>query len=242
MTVIFQIPDEILVYILEFLPTNADMISVTSTCRIFKNIGREFGYCKTILFGGNSNYLNMSNYYHPRNWFLTTLTIEKLDNPMAWIPMKWPKEMLFNCCALGSKLIDPPVSNTELLVIQDLNRNSNKDVIKINWCKLPKLRILDIYSNDIDFTGLDLCKDLEIIRIDVKNYARNLPDFVQDFQFLKTLAVSCSSKSSLHFVSTKLRRCFVPKTKEFTATSQFVPIRHLHINSEQPNLQCLDIY
>ena len=171
------LPDELILHIWGFVKTNKDMVSLVSTYRRFRNLGKKFGYIKSLRLGMHTNFMNFIELCYRRNDFLQRLTIENINEPMPWIPVVWPKEMIFNRCFMGSKLVDPPPSPTETLIVRDLNRHKHHHTLKINWCKLEKLRVLDIYALDIDFTGLDKCKELEIIHIDL--YKRPiLPSFL----------------------------------------------------------------
>lgn len=234
-----NIPDELILYIWEFVETNKDMVSLVSTCIRFQNLGKKFGYIKSITFGMHTDFMNFIELYYKRNYFLQRLTMENMINPMHWIPAAWPKEMIFNRCCMGNGLIDPPPSPTEILIIRDLHRTTHSNVIKINWNKLKKLRVLDIYAPDMDFAGLDICKELQVVRIDLNNRRRLLPAFISHMPELQTIAVTCQADKAMHFVSDKLRICFIPKRHEFTSESRLVPKRHLEVNSEYLNIQCL---
>jgi hypothetical protein len=235
------LPDELILHIWGFVETNKDMVALVSTYRRFRNLGKKFGYIKSIKFGMHTNFMNFIELYRGRNDFLQRLTMENINKPMPWIPTAWPKEMIFNRCFMGSKLADPPPSPTETLIVRDLFRHKHRHTLRINWCKLKKLRVLDIYVPDVDFTGLDECKELEVIRIDLDNKRRLLPSFLSHMPKLHTIAVTCQADKAMHFVSDKLTICFVPKQQDFTSKSQIVPKRHLKVDSGYFNIQCLNI-
>lgn len=232
------LPDELILHIWEFVETNKDMVALVSTCRSFRNLGNIFGYVKSITFG----YMDFEKFWqfkHRRNDFIYRMIMDNISYCSS--QFTWPKEMIFNRCCIGSILIDPNPSPTETLIVRDLCQCDSRKVLTINWSKLPKLRVLDIYHWDIDFTGLDACKELEIIRIDLRNNNRLLPEFIAHMPKLHTIAVSCIADKAMHFVSDKLKICFVPKHQNFTSNSQFVPKRHLEVDSGYYNIQCLDI-
>lgn len=235
------LPEETILHIWEYVQTNKDIIALISTSRRFQKMGKTFGYIKSITVGMNMDFMNFIELYHKHNKFLQRLTIENMSNPTYLIPTSWPKEVIFNRCFMGNSLIDPPQSLTEILIIQDFNRTRNSpNILKINWNKLNKLRILDIYTTDIDFTGLDACKNLEIIRIDLDK-KRLFPSFFAHMPKLHTIAVNCQSDTELHFVSNKLTNCFIPKKRKFTSESIIVPKKHLEIDFEYFNIQSLTI-
>jgi hypothetical protein len=81
----------------------------------------------------------------------------------------WPKIIHLNFCTI-SEIIDPSyVTNTEELSIKQhefVNRNIS---LKINWNKFPHLKKLKIIAFDIDLTGIDSCKNLKHVDIQIFN-------------------------------------------------------------------------
>lgn len=234
------LPEDLILHIMQNpCLKNKDMIAFIRISKNFLKLGKKVGYIKSIIFGMHTDYMNFVQLYNRRNFFLRCLTMENMDNPALWIPKKWPKEIFFNRCHMGNKLIDPPASPTETLVIRDLERHHNYNTIKINWSKIPNLKIIDIYAADLDFTGLECCKKLEVIRIDLTNSSRKLPLFVANLQNLSIIAVSCKTTEAMNFLSKKLKICFVPKIKKFSSSSNIVPEKHLSVTSEYINLQSI---
>ena len=258
-----NLPDEIIINIWEFISGNNDMISIINTNKRFQDFGKKFGYIKSIKINSNTDFRSFIIFYQKRNDFLINITMENIKN--SWIPSVWKKEMVFENCQLHYKIIDPIQAPTEILVIRDYQRLENlrskririitdnffsenfrdfryvTNRLKINWSKLKKLRILDIYASDIDLTGLDECKDLEVIRIDVL-VPSILPEFIAKFPKLHTIAVNnLKAEVPLHFISDKLKYCFVPKMYNFTSQSSIVPTIHLQTGYDFINIQCLQI-
>lgn len=232
------LPEELVLFIWEFFNTNKEMISLIRTCKRFKKLGNKFGYIKFIRFGMHTDYMNLVHLHHNRNDFLNNLTMEGLDNPIQWTTPKWPREMIFDRCSMGGRLIDPQVSETEVLVIRNFVHSNNS--LKINWSKLPKLRVLDIRVPDMEFDGIESCQNLEIIRIDIDKY-KELPDFFATFPKLIKIGVSCHVNHALHFVSKDLKICFINKKTDFTSASEVIPQRHLQRDFSNMNLQCMSI-
>ena len=102
-----------------------------------------------------------------------------------------------------------------------------------------KSKILDIYAPDINFEGLELCKNLEIVRIDLDRI-RFLPIFFTQLENLQVIATSCISFQPMHFLSKKLKICMVSKTYIFSSESELIPKSHLNLNTPM-NIQCLNI-
>jgi len=213
------------------------MISLIGTCKYFKKLGNEFGYLKYINVKGYKNFVKFIKFYFTPNDFLESVSIKDINNPISWmIERPWPKEMIFTNCFIENNIDEIPESPTEKLIIRNC---TNRSTIHIDWKKFPKLKILDIQVNDIDFVGLEKCKELEIIRIDL-GIDKYLPNFFADFQNLKVIASTCFAIDPLHFVSKKLKVCLMNKKYPFTSNSELVPKAHLGLNYTM-NIQCLEI-
>jgi len=218
--------------------------SLVLVCKEFRDIGFKFGWIRSIKFSQGENLINFSRFYFQHGKFLKRIRISGVVEPHMSLlnsALPWPKEIEFERCYMGSdNYINIPESPTERLVIRDLHRRSTGGTaFRMNWASLPKLKVLDIYSPDIDFTGLELCKNLEVVRIDLDRI-RFLPSFFADFPQLEVIATTCVSVERLHFLSKKLRICMIPKKFPFTSDSLLVPRTHLGFDTGI-NIQCLDI-
>ena len=218
--------------------------SLVLSCKEFRNIGFKFGWLRAIHFKRNNNLLDFVEFYCRPNIFLERIKISDVNDPHMSVLNcidPWPKEIEFERCCIGSKNhINSSVSPTERLVIRDLNRHRTGGIaVRVNWASLPNLKILDIYAPDINFEGLEMCKNLEVVRIDLDRI-RFLPVFFADFSNLQVIATTCISYESMHFLSKKLKICMVPKKHVFSSDSLLVPKSHLSLNTPM-NIQCLDI-
>ena len=232
--------DDLILHILKFVSSNKNMISLIGTCKYFKKLGNEFGYLKYINVKGYKNFITFIKFYFASDNFLESVSIKDIDNPIRWmIERPWPKEMIFTNCLIGNDLVDIPESPTEKLIIRDLYSAKNRSTIHIDWQKFPKLKILDIKVNDINFAGLEKCKELEVVRIDLE-VDKYLPNFFAGFNNLKLIASTCFANDSLHFVSKKLKVCLMNKKYPFTSNSELVPKAHLGLNYTM-NIQSLEI-
>lgn len=173
---ILNLDDEIIMYICKFLDNNFDSINMIKTCKYLNNLGNKYGYIKNIRLSFDSNYLNFINLYCDHMNSIQKITIENMNEPFLWLPSQvWPKIMIFERCCMGPKLINPEYSDTEELYIKDLSRYCNKNsIVKINWDKLPELRILDVYVPDLDYSGIEKCEKLEIIKININIYKKEI--------------------------------------------------------------------
>jgi hypothetical protein len=227
---LYNIPEELLSLIIEKLDTNEDSVSLISSCKKFHNISKEIEYIKSLVLDYNTDYIRFIKLYNKSTKSLKKLYVYKIGNPLDWIPRnKWPSILIFNMCFMGNKYIDPVISDTETLRIYDPDSRDNKtkNKLRINWKKLPKLRIIDVNTNDIDFSGMETCKNLEIVHIYLENSFDRFPIFITELPKLKVLYTNCLATREGHFKSKQLTTCLFPKTENFTACSNKVPPRHL---------------
>ena len=222
------LPEDLILYIWIMIETNKDMVSLVSTCKRFRDIGKKRGYIKSIDFSWNSDYGNFFELWGRPKLFLHQIKISDFVDPITWIPTKhWAKTMIFERCCMGGKYIDPYGSKTETLVIKDILRCRNRYTLRIIWSKLPKLKVLDLYVYEVDLKGLETCQELEAIRINVNNN-RLFPEFLSKLPQLRFIALSSGfATEKVHFTSPDLKSCFVPKKQDFTAVSKIVSKRHL---------------
>ena len=216
--------------------------AIVLTCKEFRDIGFKFGWLQSIYFKRGDNLFNFIKFYSRPNIFLERIKFSAvIESNMSVLDLidPWPKELEFEGCYTGSNN-NIPVSPTERLVIRDLHRHRTGGVaVKVKWESLPNLKILDIYAPDINFEGLELCKNLEIVRIDLDRI-RILPLFFTQLEKLQIIATSCISFQPMHFLSKNLKICMVSKTYIFTSESVLVPNSDLSLNTPM-NIQCLDI-
>lgn len=238
---LFTICDDMFLQIASHLETNKDMHALSATCSRFWKLGLQYGYLREIEFGHGDDYREFVKQYTRNKKTLTTMKIKNIVDPIVWIPSSsWLKTMIFERCCMDNMVINPNMSETETLVIYDSHRGENTK-ISINWKKLPSLRVLDIYANNIEMKGLDACSNLEAIRIDLVRTTR-LPDFIAELPKLKFLATTCLATTKLHFISKTFSVCFVPKLKSvvFTANSDIIPASHLK-DYPSVNIQCYNL-
>ena len=218
--------------------------SLVLTCKEFRDIGFKFGWLESIHLSHNDNLNEFIKFYSRHNDFLQRIKISGIIEPhinVLTYNQPWPKEIEFERCSMGSDKHDNiPISPTERLVIRDLNRRrTGGSAVTINWKAFPNLKVLDIYAPDMDFEGLEMCKNLEVIRIDLDRI-RFLPIFFTNFSKLRVIATTCVSHEPMHFLSKKLKICMIPKKHVFTSDSTLVPKSHLGLDSPI-NIQCIDI-
>jgi len=252
----YRVPDELILRIMDndFLK-NKDMVNLIKSCKLFNKLGNTFGYLKTVRVNADTAHNDYIRFVLYRNIFLKNLIIDGIDEPTKCMPKKWPEEMIFNSCEMGTTYIDPDVSPTKVLAIRDSHRykhTSRKDPkrIHINWAKFPELKVLDVYCSDISFFEIGKhCKKLEAIRIDLLNrenhYENSLfLNSIAKLPNLRVIATNCKIYEPLHFVSTKLEVCWFAglNNTKFTSKSTIVPRSHLKGNSDYLNIQCLCMF
>ena len=234
--------EDLILKIWKMIKNDKSMCSLVLVCKEFRDIGFKFGWLHSIHFKHNDNLNEFIKFYSRPNIFLTRFKITGIIDPyltFLYYNKILPKELEFERCSINS-IDNIPVSPTERLVIRDLQRRrTGGPTITVDWSSLPDLKVLDIYAPDIDFKGMELCKNLEIIRIDLDRI-RLLPLFFSNFPNLQVIATTCVAMEPFHFLSKKLRICIVPKKHIFISDSLLVPKSHLEINYSM-NIQSLDI-
>lgn len=235
----YEIPEDIHKYIWNKIDNNVDTLSLMETCKYFYKNGTNWGYIKTILFDISSDVIKYINMYHKAVKSLKRLEIRNLHDPITWITYRrWPETVIFNNCNMSCKIIDPLPSITEKLIIRENRHIHNGKMLHINWCKFPKLRVLDIYTYNINLEGIEDCKDLEVICIDVSMMNIKIPTCFANFQNLTFLVTNMYSDIPLHFVSKKFKFCSMPKKTNFSSNSKIIPENHLKKNTLFCNTQC----
>jgi hypothetical protein len=235
-----NIPNDLILNICNFIDNKQSIYYLIRTSSHFEFLHEKsscFKYIKFNLYGENKNFINFIKFCCKNKDYIERLTIEGVD--YEWLScFSLPKELILKNCCIGNIRVDIPESCTETLIIEDLHRDKNKTLINIEWGKLLKLKVLDLKVYDINFTGIELCKNIEVIRIDL-GVDRHLPNFFADFQNLKLIATTCFAVDRLHFVSEHLKICLVNKKYTFTTNSKIVPESHLGLNFMM-NIQSLE--
>jgi hypothetical protein len=222
-----NLSDDLSIYMWRHIFTDNERILLVKTCKFFKKMKKKIGYLKYIEIKNMEIFIPFVKYFRHTKFFLEKLVICNIDNPILWLSdVPWPKEVVFNNCILYNKLYKIVKSYTETLEIIDFNRCKHNHLIQIDWEKLPHLKVLDIQVYDINLEGLEHCKQLELIRIDLE-LERYLPSFIPELVNLRGIATTCYANKHYHFVSNKLKVCIVPKKYIFTTNSVFVPTKHL---------------
>jgi hypothetical protein len=222
-----NLSDDLIIYMWRQIFTDNERILLVKTCKFFKKMKKKIGYLKHIEIKNMEIFIPFVKYFRHTKFFLEKLIICNVDNPILWLSdVPWPKQVVFNNCILYNKLYKIVKSYTETLEIIDFNRCKHNHLIQIDWGKLPHLKVLDIQVYDINLEGLEHCKQLELIRIDLE-LERYLPSFIPELVNLRGIATTCFANKQYHFVSNKLKVCIVPKKYIFTTNSVFVPIKHL---------------
>lgn len=235
-----ELPEDIFKYIWDTIDNNTDTLSLMQTCHYFYKNGKKWGYVKTLLFDMSSDVIKFINMYSKAIKSLKKLEIANIYDPISWITYRrWPRTVVFSNCNMGYRTIDPLPSITESLIIRE-NRHLQQDykMMRINWCKFPKLRVLDIYTYNVDLKGIENCKDLEVVRIDIEVKDKIIPKCFAEFRNLTFIATNMHSDVPLDFVSRKLKFCSVPKKQDFTSKSKIIPMNHLKKNTLYCNIQC----
>jgi len=107
-----------------------------------------------------------------------------------------------------SSIINPPLSlKTEKLHIY----NSKESKIRIEWTKFPNLKSLYIDCYDIELKGIEKCKKLETIFIQVKNMVINDLSNIGSLTNLRYFISNFKVQNITTFYSQYLTQCLVEK-------------------------------
>jgi|MDTG01.2.fsa_nt_gb hypothetical protein len=249
----FSLPDEMIIETWDWIFSNKDMKALRSSCKRFKALGDKHGYLRHLDISMSADYMNLMMIWGNKNLKgLRSLQVSGLNSPGPWIPFPWPARTLFNNCRMGASMISPQKSPTTDLRITD----SARGVLRIDWSKVPKLRVLELQVYDADLTNLEICQDLEHLCLYFMKGKTKLPGWIADLPNLITIKTNLVPETKMHFRSKKLQVCLAPKRKRikrngklsgpckcgwercvapynnssyehFTSNSIIVPLRHL---------------
>ena len=204
------LPDEMILEIWDWLFSNKDMVALRSCCTQFKILGDKHGYLRHLDLSMDADFMNLMVLWGKHNLKgLRSLCVSGFNSPGPWIPFPWPMHTLFSNCRMGSSMISPPLSPTTELRVTDYGVGT----LRMDWSKVPKLRLLELHAYDADLSGLVLCQGLEHLRLYLKTGKKGLPGWVANLPNLTTIQTNLVPETKMHFRSKRLRICLVPKRK-----------------------------
>ena len=228
-----ELCEDLIFVIREFIYSNQSMINLSTTSKYFKQFGDKYGIVKRLKYNNNTNYFSFLFMYE-KTKFLDSLEIEHVQSPFNYVsPNKaWPKAISFNSCILGAKRLSPPISRTESFTyISNFCTNPwITNILRMDWNKLPCLKTLVVRARRMDFEGLQNCKELQRIIIELDD-EQVLPEWIATLSELRELITNCKTSKNLHFVSEKLSICLLSTKHRLTTMSRKLPQRHLLDNS-----------
>jgi hypothetical protein len=228
-----EICEDLILVIREYIYSNQSMVNLSTTSKYFKRLGDKYGNVKRLRYNNNTNYLSFLIMYE-KTKLLDSLEIEHVQSPFNYVsPNKaWPKAISFNSCNLGAKRLSPPVSKTESFTyISNFCTNPwGTNILRMDWNKLPCLKTLVVRARRMDFEGLQNCKELQKIIIELDD-EQALPDWIATLPDLRELITNCKTSNNLHFVSEKLSVCLLSTKHRLTTMSRKLPQQHLLDNS-----------
>lgn len=194
-----------LIYIYMFFDIK-NKINLIKTCKYLKNLFYKIGYLKNINHSHDDDPCKFSINFMKHNRSLNSVYIYYLKNPQYWMPGSWPKKVIINSYITDK--IDPIISNTEELKIV------TKGILKINWKKFPKLKILYIDCDTINLDGIEYCEKLELVHLITNNI---IPNNIGNLKNLKYLLTNNSVYNYTHFKSLKLHTCVANNNLEHSS-------------------------
>lgn len=161
-----NLPDELIVCILKFLPSNKDTYSLIRTNQQFYQVGKRYGFLKHIRCKVQKTTSKKSKEYDDTpTWnvlpklhkhTLCTLTLNGLPRDLSSIC--WVKNMCFKDCGypdIFSSLSSPVC--TEYLYVYSMIFILNGKTFNINWNCFPKLKkvVMNVHKlGNVDFSPL----------------------------------------------------------------------------------------
>ena len=209
------------------------MVNLRTTSKYFKRLGDKYGNIKHLKYNINTNFFSFLVLYDKAK-SLDSLEIEHVQCPFNFIPADkvWPKEISFSYCTLDSKRFSPPLSKTESFTyINNFCRNPwINNILRIDWNKLPNLKTLVVRARRMEFEGLQNCKGLQRIIIELDDETI-LPEWIATLPDLRELITNCKTSKNLHFVSENLSVCLLSTKHRLSTLSRKLPQQHLLDNS-----------
>jgi hypothetical protein len=216
--------------ILDFILNNKDMCNFRKTCKYFQHITNQYGYIRELFLSMTADYRNYIMLLDNSQTSLQTLKVEGLDNPLQWIPISWPKTIIFKNCLFPDNLLIPPENS----ITEELKININMKkyfFFNMDFTKLPKLKTINVKVPDMNLNTFKNCSYLENIVIELyNNNKKELPEFISKLPKLRILIINCEAKKSLHFVSPSLEKLLFYKLFPCTSVSKTIPQKHLNKN------------
>ena len=182
------------------------------TSKNINNEIKEFNYVLQLNINHNNrfNFENFINMYYSHKK-LKVFNIHRLFNPQVWLHVEWVNCVYMYYCKFNS-IIKPPLSlKTEKLHIYD----SKESKIIIDWLKFPNLKSLYLDCYDVELKGIEKCKNLESIFIQVKNSCINDLNNVGSLSKLKYFISNFKVQNTTTFYSHHLLNCLVDKKDDY---------------------------
>jgi hypothetical protein len=155
-----RLPDYILMIIMEYIRDNTTSITFVSLCRYTKTLFYKYGFIKHISIGPHDSIFDICISAANHKNTLNLISICYRRDPQHFI-FFWPKRVFFNWCTTKDKLNPTKETQTEELFLLN-DRNS---AVQINWNKFKNLKRLELTGWNVDFKGIDVCKNLKSIQI-----------------------------------------------------------------------------
>jgi len=165
--------------------------NIALSCNSFRKYFKKIGYITKVSFGLFSN-ITFNDYLtiltdHQKT--LNEINICNLNNPSEYIFGTWPNKIKFLNCSF-TRPISPGENDTASFYSLDVSDFSDRGMYTLEWSKFKNLKILKISTYDVDFTGFEACKDLQVIIIDLKN-VKYLPSCISELKNLRIFVTNC---------------------------------------------------
>lgn len=149
------LPLDIKLHIWSFVETNKCSLALLHTCKEISKIGIKFGYLKNLTVRYDTDMIDFMNMCFRHQKSLSKIKIYNMDDPHNWIPIKWPRTVVFSRCHFNKKAISAPKGSvTEHLIITSC-KMYNEKTTDVNWGSLPKLKKITIKNHNVNLVGLE---------------------------------------------------------------------------------------
>lgn len=229
-----NIPDELILYIWQFIETNTEMIRCVILNKHMKHIGYLNGYIKHVHININADYMHLLKLYE-RPKSLISITFSDICWPLSWLPTsQLLQTMSFYNCHMGNALLIADGSRTSSLTIHSFSN----ELIDIDWSKFPNIQYINIVANNVNLEHIDNCKQLKKIRILTKKVV-DFPDVIATLPNLISIVSNRFIRKPIHFESIYLKQCVVNMLHDCTSASTVVVKDHMKASySASLNIRC----
>ena len=176
MSVVTDLPDDILYGMFDMLETNEETIALAKTTKTWHKLAKNNGYLKKLRFTPNVNGKEYIKHYIENANTIDRVYVERQTDPHFWI-FGFPRVVNCSECELTEDFIPNggKPCKTEILIFRNMSERTAPTRFKTNWSLFPNLKRLVLYVAECDLAGLEKLEHLDTtyIRTDRGVYKRD---------------------------------------------------------------------